>query len=144
MKRKLFLVGLVLILSMFLVGCGSGIVTPATDEEKVESVIHDYFLAINDQNWSKAKSYCVSGSDVYYETCLLEDEVNAVYQYASIVNIICFIDISDVSVSGNYASAYCSGTITIIVDGISHNSNYSSGYFYLQKVGNNWKIDSSD
>ena len=64
MKRKLFLVVLVLILVIFLVGCsGGGIVTPATDEAKVKSVIQDYYLAINDQNWSKVKSYCVYGSD---------------------------------------------------------------------------------
>ena len=144
MKRKLFLVGLVLLFAMLLVGCsGGGIVSPATDEAKVKSVINEYFLAINDQNWSKAKSYCVSGSNVYYETCLLEDEVNAVCQYSNNVAIICAINISKVSVNGSYASAYCSGTIATIVDGI-HNSDTASVYLYLQKVGNSWKIDSSD
>jgi len=144
MKRKYFLVVLVLILSMFLVGCGSGIVTPATDEEKVKSVIQEYFLAINDQDWSKAKNCCVYGSDVYYATCVLEDEINALCQYSNNVIIICAINISNVLVNGSYASAYCSGIITIIVDGIYHNSDNASGYLYLQKVGNNWKIDSSD
>lgn len=41
---------------MFLVGCaGGGIVTPAGDEAAIKSVVNEYFLAINDQNWSKAK-----------------------------------------------------------------------------------------
>jgi len=130
-------------LAMFLVGCGSGIVTPATDEEKVKSVIQEYFLAINDQDWSKAKSYCVYGSDVYYETYVLEDEINALYQYSNSVTIICYISISNVLVNGNYASAYCSGSIAIITDD-DYKTDNASGYLYLQKVGNNWKIDSSD
>ena len=66
MKRKYFFVVLFLILAMFLVGC-NGVVTPATDEAKIRSVIHEYFLAINDQNWSKAKNYCSYGSDKYYK-----------------------------------------------------------------------------
>ena len=49
------------------------------------------------------------------------------------------IDIFDISISGNYASAYCSGSITIIADYYSE-SDSASGYLYLQKVGNNWKI----
>ena len=143
MKRKYFLVGLFLMLVMFLAGCGSGIVTPATDEEKVKSVIQEYFLAINDQNWSKAKGCCVYGSDVYYETCILEDGINALYQYASVVTITCFITISNVSVYDSYANAYCSGSITITADYYSESDN-ASGYLYLRKVGNDWKIDSSD
>jgi len=56
MKRKYFLVVLFLLLAIFLIGCSGGIVTPATDEAKIKSVISEYFLAINDQNWSKAKN----------------------------------------------------------------------------------------
>lgn len=54
MKRKHFLVVLFLILAIFLSGCGI-----ITDEEKVRNVIDEYFLAINDQDWDKAKSYCI-------------------------------------------------------------------------------------
>jgi len=77
MKRKYFLVVLVLILAMFLVGCGSGgVVTPATDEAKIKSVINEYFLALSNQNWSKAKNCCVYGNEkkesgrLKYEACL--------------------------------------------------------------------------
>jgi len=140
MKRKYFLLVLFLILAMFLSGCGGVIiVTPATNEAKVRSVINEYFLAINDQNWNKAKSCCVYGSDIYYETCYLEDAVNTLYQYAYNVTITCFINISNVFVSGSYANAYCSGSITIIADH-NYESDIFSGYCYLQKVGNTWKI----
>jgi len=56
LKRKLFLVVLFSVLVILLSGC-SGVVTPVNDEAAVKSVIHEYFLAINDQNWSKAKGY---------------------------------------------------------------------------------------
>ena len=136
MRRKILLSVLIVFLILALVGCGT---TPATDEIKVKNVIQEYFLAINDQNWNKAKSYCIYGSDIYYATCVLEDGINALYQYASTVIIICSIDISNIFISGNYASAYCSGSIMIIADGY-HESDSSSGYLHLQKVGNNWKI----
>jgi len=70
MKRKYFLVGLFLILIMFLVGCsGIGlpdIEVPVTDEEKIENVINDFFLALNEQDWEKAKSLCVTDS-IWYD-----------------------------------------------------------------------------
>ena len=140
MKRKYFLVVLFLILAIFLSGCsGGGIVTPATDEAKVKSVIYEYFLAMNDQNWSKAKGYCVYGSDRYYKTCGLEDGINVLYQYANIVTITCFVTISNVSINGSYATVYGSGTIVITADYYSESESASTTY-YLQKVGNSWKI----
>ena len=54
MKRKHFFGILFLILIMFLVGCsGIGlpdIEVPVTDEEKIENVINDCFLALNEQD----------------------------------------------------------------------------------------------
>ena len=74
-----------MILVMFLVGCsGGGIVTPATDKAKIKGVLYDYCLALNDQNWSKAKSYCIYGSDVYYSVCVKEDLINTLYLYCNI------------------------------------------------------------
>ena len=138
MKRKsLFLIAF-MILAVFLSGC-NGVITPATDEAKVKSVIHEYFLAINDQNWSKAKSYCVYGSDRYYATCVLEDAINALYQSYGSVTITIFVTISDVSVSGSYATAYGNGTMVIIA-GYYSESGSASATYYLQKVGNSWKI----
>ena len=139
-KRKSILLLSILILAIFLTGCSTGgVVTPATDEAKIKSVIQDYFLAINDQNWSKAKNCCVYGSDRYYATCVLEDAVNALYQYASTVTITCFVTISNVTITGNYASAYGSGTMIITADGYSESGSASATY-YLQKVGSSWKI----
>ena len=138
MKRKLFLVVLVLILAIFLSGC-NGVVTPATDEAKVKSVIQDYYLAINDQNWSKVKNCCVYGSDQYYKVSLMEDAVNTLQQYYGTVTITCFANISNVSVNGSYASAYINVTV-VITAGYYYDTYSDSGYLYLQEVGNSWKL----
>ena len=74
MKRKYFLVVLFLTLAIFLSGCsGGGVVTPANDEAAIRSVIHEWSLALNDLNWSKAKSYCVNDSDAYYAVEQMQD-----------------------------------------------------------------------
>ena len=66
MKRKLFFVGLFLILAIFLSGCSSGgLVTPATDEAKVKSVIQDYWLALSNRQYDLAKTYCILNGKYY-------------------------------------------------------------------------------
>ena len=56
-EKESFFVILFLTLAIFLSGCsGGGIVTPVTDEAKIKNVVNELWLAINDQNWSKAKS----------------------------------------------------------------------------------------
>jgi len=139
MKWKYFLVILFLVLAMFLVGCNSIGVTPSDDEAKIKSVVYEYFLAINDQNWSKAKSCCVYGSDRYYKTCVIEDTVKVLYQYSSIVTITCVVNITNVSIYGNNADACGYGTI-IITAGYYSDSDSGSSCYHLQKVGNSWKI----
>jgi len=139
MKRKYFLVGLVLIFAMFLSGCG-GLVTPVTDESKVKTVIQEYFLAINNQNWIKAKSCCVYESNVYEFTCALEAG-DALYQNIPVVTIIFSVDIFDVSISGSYATAY-SSVIAVTTTYYGSYSDIGLLNIYLQKVGNYWKIES--
>jgi hypothetical protein len=140
LKRKYFLTSLILAIAMLLAGCsGAGTVTPAGDETAIKGVIQEYFLAINDQNWSKAKNCCVYGSDRYYATCVLEDAINALYQYYGSVTITIFITISNVFVSGSYATAYGNGTMVIIA-GNYFESGSASATYYLQKVSNSWKI----
>ncbi len=138
MKKKYYFIVLFLVLAIFLSGCG-GVVTPATDEAKVKSVIYEYFLAMNDQNWSKAKGYCVYGSDRYYAVCQFEDLVNTLYLYCNIITINASVDILDVSIYGNYSQAFCSVSVLITYCGY-YESDSTSGYYDLQKVGNSWKL----
>jgi len=117
---------------MFLVGCGI-----ITDEEKIRDVINEYFISISNQDWDKAKGYCIYESDVYYETCIFEDYIDSLYPSVVIINY--QVDIFDTTVTGNSASAYIDGSFTIIINDYPVTDN-SSGHFYLQKVDNDWKI----
>ena len=141
MKKKLFLLVLVLAVTVFLVGCGSSGIstTPVTDEVKVKSVIQEYFLAINDQNWSKAKGYCVYQSDQYYSTSGFEDAANMIEQYYGNITILTVANISNVSVNGSYANAFVSVNL-VVTASYYYDSASVSGNYYLQKIGNNWKI----
>jgi len=139
MKRKCFLILTFLVLAIILSGCTGGTITPLTDEAKIESVIQEYHLALNSQNWSKAKSCCVYGSDTYYDTCDIEDLVNILSLYCNSININVYADIQYISIYGNYSQVYCYGSIIISACG---DYDSDSGYYYydLQKIGNTWKI----
>jgi hypothetical protein len=139
MRKAYFLVILFLILAIFLSGCGGGLVTPATDEAKVKSVIQDWSLAINAQNWNKALSYCVHGSDAYYGVCQLRDAIDSLNQYCSVVTINVLVTNMRVSIYGSYANVSCYVDIVISSCGyVGSESIY--GNLTLQKVGNNWKL----
>ena len=125
---------LFLILAIFLSGCGV-----ITDEEKIYNIIDEYFLAVSNQEWERAKNCCIYGSNVYYETCDLEDYINSLYLDFSFVDISFNVDIFDITIIGDSASAYIDGKIIIIKDD-QVITNDSSGRFYLQKISNNWKL----
>jgi len=137
MKKRIILSGLIVFLILTLMGCNGGIVT---NELKIENVIQGYFSAISEQNWNKAKSYCLYGSDVYYETYNLEQHINdLIFQYGT-VTIIFDIEISNISIYNiDYAEAYINGISSISYGSISDSSD-GSGYIYLQEINNNWKI----
>ena len=140
MKRKYYFVILFLVLAIFLSGCsGGGIVTPTTDEAKTKSVINECVLAVNDQDWSKAKSYCVYGSEAYYQVCYIEDMVNTYHLYCDLITINYYINILNVSIYGNYSEVY--GYLTLVISACGQFYSDSSYFWqYLQKVGNTWKI----
>ncbi len=130
MKRKYFLVILFLILVIFLNGCG-GVVTPDTDEAKVKEVIQNYALAMNNQDWNKAKSYCVYNSWAYW---MVESYEFLVDYYGFEIFTFKVDIIRDIEVEGNYAQADIH-----IVDSILVRWELT----YLQKVGGVWKIYNS-
>jgi len=131
MKRKYFLVILFLILAIFLNGCGGGVVTPATEEAKVKGVIQNYALAMNNQDWNKAKSYCIYNSSAYW----MVESYKLLVEYWEIGVFTFRVDIiRDIEVEGNYAQADIH-----IVDSLLVRWELT----YLQKVGGVWKIYNS-
>ena len=137
MKKNILLLVLVIILVLVFLGCNGEIIT---DESKVRNVIQEYFAAINEQDWDKAKNYCIYESNVYYETCDLEEHINdLIFQYG-MVNFTLVIDIFDILIyDSNYAQSYIDGILNINYDSISDSSD-ETGYIYLEKIGSNWKI----
>ncbi|MBA7582014.1 hypothetical protein ES708_23933 [subsurface metagenome] len=130
MKRKGFLVVLFLILAIFLSGCG-GVVTPDTDEAKVKGVIQNYASAMNNQDWDKAKGYCVYNSWAYW---MVESYEFLVDYYEFEIFTFKVDIIRDIEVEGDYAQADIH-----IVDSILVRWELT----YLQKVGGVWKIYNS-
>jgi len=128
MKRKYFFVVLFLMLAMFLVGCGSGIVTPATDEAQVKGFIQNYASAMNNQDWNKAKSYCVYNSWAYL---VVESYEYLVDYYGFEVFTFKVDKIRDIEIDDNYAQADIHIVSTL---GSWHED------IYLQKVSGIWKI----
>ena len=140
MRSKILVAVSVMFLVLALIGCGGGIVTPATDEAKVKSVIYEYFLATNDQNWEKAKSYCIYGSEEYYDLCFFEDMINVYSQTTGNITITMDADIINTNIMGSYATVYIYFKLLVTVDYnvVLYDNVYC--YYYLQKIGNNWKI----
>jgi len=145
MKRKFLLILTVLVVTIFLSGCGGGIVTPSTDEAKIKSVIDEYFLALNDQNWSKAKSYCIYGDDLYYDVIQWENIVNT-YSYCNIVNVNILVDIVDLGFNTILEDPFECCVQCVIEDISTACGNYLNNdpayiiYLHLEKVDNSWKL----
>jgi S1-C subfamily serine protease len=116
-------------------------VIPATDEAKIKSVINEFFWAISDKNWSKAKSYCVYGSREYDAVCWFEEMYDYMSSYADVVILDTSVDdILNVSIDGEYSKAYCYYSFTITVYDSDYERNINYGYLNLQKVGSSWKL----
>jgi hypothetical protein len=145
MNKKIFYVSIFLILVLFLSGCAGGYPTApgtSTDEANIKIVINNYISAINSKNWNSARSFCVYGSDAYFEVGQIESLINNMYSYCSIITINYVANISYVSISGNYAQAYTSLFSIMTCDGLGDSAS-SSAIIHLQKIGSNWKIYST-
>jgi len=140
------------VLSIFLSGCSGGIVNISIDKEKIENVINDFFIALSDQNWSKVKSNCVDGSEIYNRLVELEEAWNdGVFLieecsgsfYVDDINYI--LDIGAININGEYADAYTYLTSILIFDNNIIEEYYEEGWLLLKRINNDWKLyDSSE
>jgi hypothetical protein len=143
MKRKCFLTLTILVFAIFLSGCSDGIGIPSTDEAKIKSVINEYFSALNVQNWSKAKSYCVYESEIYNDVVQLENTVNTYcFPYTCYIVIAIYPTIIDVYInSGILSCVYCqiNDFSTAAGNNLNNTQSYIM-YYHLEKIGNSWKL----
>lgn len=91
-------------LILMLSGCGA-----ISDEAQISSVINGFCNAMSSQNWDKARGYCVYGSSTYNNVTTLENTItqveNVTFDYS--------FNISNINITGEYATAY--GFLTVIV-----------------------------
>ena len=131
-----------------LIGC-SGIGLPdtdanLTDEEKIENVINDFFLALNEQDWEEAKSLCVIDS-IWYD--FVSDFERAVNENINDTYILEY----SLSISSFYFTG-CTCNIGIVFGeffvSLSKNEelqgNEEWGIITLVKSDNNWQLFSDE
>jgi len=147
MNKKLFYVSVFLVLALFLSGCSSNLPTipgTSTEETKIKTVVNEYYLALSNMDWNKAKGYCIPGSEPYYAISQVEALINNYSIYCNVIAFNALISIQDVSINGNYSmvTGYVTALATACGYVIYNSEGYS--YIYLQKVGNTWKIYNLD
>jgi len=133
-------VGLALILAIFLSGCGSsGIVTPATDEAKVKSVIQDYWFALSNRQYELAKTYCILNG-IYYLN--VEEYQDIPYVESSTWTFKPYFNY--IEITGNNAKANINLTSTVTVcfgDTCSDESETIYNWsMHLTKISGAWKL----
>lgn len=142
MKRYNICFVVIIFTAILLIGCSDeGVLTPSqtTEEANIINVIQQFALALNNHNWSIAKSYCVDGSDAYYAVSFKEDAIQVLHQYCNVVTLTYYVTIINVSVYGDYAEAYIGVQSVISACGYSE-SVHLYETIYLQKIGDHWKI----
>jgi hypothetical protein len=142
MNKKLFYLSILLVFVLVLSGCSeypTAPGTPTNEEAQIKSTVYEFYLSISAQNWNKARSYCLPGSDQYYSVSQLESLVNSIYLYCNTITINALVNILDVSITGNYSQVYCFVSLRKTICGyVDIEEDY--GYMYLQKIGNTWKL----
>ncbi|MBA7588271.1 hypothetical protein ES708_30325 [subsurface metagenome] len=138
MRKAYFLVILLLILAIFLTGCG-GLVTPVTDEAKVKEVIQGFWSALSNKQFELAKTYCVPYGDAYYA---VEDyQILSDYDYVTINWTPC---INWIKIIGNKATVNMTITLdgTVCFEGFcsSQNETLHNYSMYLIKSYGDWKM----
>jgi hypothetical protein len=116
-------------------GCG-----PISDEAQITSVINGFSNAISSQNWDKARGYCVYESEVYNSVDEFENFMDPVDPMVENVTIEYSINISNIIVTGNYATVDGFTTFIITIDGESSGNIGGELTMNLKKVDNSWKL----
>ena len=141
MKRAYFsciVIVLLLALILMLSGCGA-----ISDEAQIRSVINGFFNAVSNQNWDKARGYCVYGSDLYNEVTAQENFIAQISSPYATIDIDYSFNINNIIITGDYATADGFLTVITTASGPGGEGEEESGEnrtMNLKKVDNSWKI----
>jgi len=115
-------------------GCGA-----IADEAQIRSVINGFSNAISNQNWDKARGYCVYGSDPYNGVTTWENLIAQSSSLYATIDIDYSFNISNIIITGDYATADGFETVIITTNGESQEES-GNQTMNLKKVDNSWKI----
>ncbi len=143
MRNKIFYISAFLIFALLLSSCTGGkptVPVVPTDEELIRDVIKEFFSALSEQEWKKAKSKCVHGDNAYMYVDNLKNVVNNLQ--CNVVTLNYWPDITDIVIDGTDAHAHGYLAIVLKCDGQvdPNHSRAGNGDISLQKIGSNWKL----
>lgn len=137
MRIKQFLVAFLalLIISIFILsGC-----IPLSDEAQITYLINRYYSAINQQNWEKAKSYCIFNSIPYNDVINIENNVAQWDSSIADITLDYSFYISDIIITGKFATVDGFLSFEININGsITEDSGEKT--INVEKIDNNWKL----
>ena len=87
MKRKILLLVLVVFLISILAGCGPHFIDGEDEEDFIEQIVYDYWMAIMNRQYELAKYDCIPGGVYDHKTDELEELINANSEGDSLVMI---------------------------------------------------------
>ena len=134
MSRKVRVIGVVLLVSVFLSGCFSG----GNDKELIQKVIEGYFAALNEPNREKAQKYVLPESaagewlaEFFAEKVPLAQKQNVRYEYTFTIREI------TVDATGREAQVHLTYTFRAVgYEGLS--APEFEGTFHLTRQGKQW------
>jgi len=140
--KSLRLIIFILLSVLIAVFTGCAGTTPSSDEIKITNAIYGYFQAISDQDWDRARSYCVYESTAYNDVNDIEELWYPDSEETEEIDIEFIVeDIDPIIITGEYAEAkvYINGQI--LYNGEITEDNPGERLFvYLQKIGDSWKL----
>jgi len=140
--KSLRLIIFILLSVLIAVFTGCAGTTPSSDEIKITNAIYGYFQAISDQDWDRARSYCVYESTAYNDVNDIEELWYPDSEETEEIDIEFIVeDIDPIIITGEYAEAkvYINGII--LYNGVIVEENPGEILFvYLQKISNSWKL----
>lgn len=138
MKRKLFLVGLVLVFAVIVIGCnGGGPTQIASDELQIKYKIKQLCAAMSAKNWILAKSYCYPTSSAYAK---IEEIENTILSLPAETTISVSYIIKSIEIVENDAMLVTRYDTEICYQGNCSTDLGDPGTTGLAKIGIDWYI----
>lgn len=106
---------------------------------RIGSIVNNYYLALNNREWDKARSYCIEGSAFYHFVSNVKEAVIDEKKH-SLPGPIFLIIINNVTINDNYASIEVKELTGEEKDQEVVWGRESKMIFLLGKLNGNWKL----